>query len=419
MDDIAIGVDNVSKLFKLPHEKNASIKSSTINFYKRNKSYELQQALKDISFEVKKGEFFGIVGRNGSGKSTLLKILAGIYSPTRGSISVNGTLTPFIELGVGFNPELTGRENVYLNGALLGFSRKEMQAMYDDIVEFAELEKFMDQKLKNYSSGMQVRLAFSIAIRAQSDILLIDEVLAVGDAIFQKKCYDYFKELKKNKRTVIFVSHDTTALQEYCDRGILLDGGELVEKGKIGRVARDYIDLLNASEEKAEKKKEDIVNQDKKQEPPKRWGTRDIEVISAETLDSREFSQKKIFTDRDKSITLRVIYRAKEKKDSPVYGITIYDSAGENIFQSNSMWLREQTSEITPGLEVEVIWDIPNIFNSGSFTASPAVADKAGSVIYDWRDELATFKVRKTLQSAAFANVAHTMRIKNKGENND
>src|SRR6201996_9309255 len=181
-DDIAIKVNHVSKDFKLPHEKNNSIKSAAVNFYKRNKGYEIQNALKDISFEIKKGEFFGIVGRNGSGKSTLLKMLAGIYTPTRGNIQVNGKLTPFIELGVGFNPELTGRENVFLNGALLGFNRKEMDVMYDDIVAFAEIEKFMDQKLKNYSSGMQVRLAFSIATRAQSDILLIDEVLAVGDA---------------------------------------------------------------------------------------------------------------------------------------------------------------------------------------------------------------------------------------------
>src|SRR5690606_7141480 len=153
------------------------------------RKYEKQQVLKDINFEIKKGEFFGIVGRNGSGKSTLLKLLAGIYSPDSGHVQVNGKLVPFIELGVGFNPELTGRENVFLNGALLGFNRKEMESMYEEIVEFAELERFMDQKLKNYSSGMQVRLAFSIAIRAKADILVLDEVLAVGDEAFQKKCY--------------------------------------------------------------------------------------------------------------------------------------------------------------------------------------------------------------------------------------
>jgi len=225
MDDFAVKVENVSKTFKLPREKTTSIKSAVVNFYRRKKEYEVQKALDNISFEIKKGEFFGIVGRNGSGKSTLLKLLAGIYTPTSGQIHNRGSLTPFIELGVGFNPELTGRENVYLNGALLGFNRKEMNAMYNDIVNFAELHKFMDQKLKNYSSGMQVRLAFSIAIRAKSDILLIDEVLAVGDSSFQKKSFDVFKNIKKSGRTVILVTHDMSAMQAFCDRALLIDDG--------------------------------------------------------------------------------------------------------------------------------------------------------------------------------------------------
>src|SRR5437868_892856 len=182
MKEVAIKVQNVSKTFKLPHEKQNSLKSVFIHAFRSKRGYEIQEALKDVSLEVKEGDFFGIVGRNGSGKSTLLKLLAGIYEPNSGTIEVRGSLTPFIELGVGFNPELTGRENVYLNGALLGFTRKEMQAMYYDIVEFAELERFMDQKLKNYSTGMQVRLAFSISIRVKSDIILLDEVLSVGNA---------------------------------------------------------------------------------------------------------------------------------------------------------------------------------------------------------------------------------------------
>ena len=193
-NEAAIIVKDLYKSFRLPHEQSSGLKQTIVNFAKRKKGYETQEVLKDVSFEIKKGEFFGIVGRNGSGKSTLLKLLAAIYVPDKGLVQVNGSLTPFIELGVGFNPELTGRENVFLNGALLGFSQSEMDAMYNDIVEFAELEKFMDQKLKNYSSGMQVRLAFSIAIRAKGDILLLDEVLAVGDTIFQKKCYEYFKK---------------------------------------------------------------------------------------------------------------------------------------------------------------------------------------------------------------------------------
>ena len=240
MDEFAIKVDNVSKIFKLPHEKNSSVKSAVVGFYKRKKGYELQKALDGASFEVKNGEFLGIVGRNGSGKSTLLKLLAGIYTPSKGEVHVRGSLTPFIELGVGFNAELTGRENVYLNGALLGFSRKDMHAMYKDIVDFAEIEKFMDQKLKNYSSGMQVRLAFSIAIRAQSDILLIDEVLAVGDAAFQQKCFNYFEELRRQSRTVVLVTHDMTAIRRFCDRAIYIKEGRITYDGSIDEVADIY-----------------------------------------------------------------------------------------------------------------------------------------------------------------------------------
>ncbi|HET7673319.1 MAG TPA: ABC transporter ATP-binding protein [Candidatus Saccharimonadales bacterium] len=241
--DTAIKVTDLGKDFKLPNEKTTTIKSAVVNFWRRDRGYEIQHALKDISFEIKKGEFFGIVGKNGSGKSTLLKLLAGIYSPTSGTIAVDGLLTPFIELGVGFNPELTGRENVFLNGALLGFNRKEMRVMYKDIVSFAELGRFMDQKLKNYSSGMQVRLAFSIAIRAKSDVLLIDEVLAVGDAAFQQKCYDYFRQIKKEKRTVVFVSHDMNAVHEFCDRALVLDNGSLKFIGETDKAAEKYLKL--------------------------------------------------------------------------------------------------------------------------------------------------------------------------------
>lgn len=253
MSNHAIVVDKVSKVFKLPHERNTSVKSALINLVRGKKqTYERQQALKNVSFTIDHGEFFAIVGRNGSGKSTLLKLLAGIYVPTTGTVQVNGKLTPFIELGVGFNHELSGRENVYLNGALLGFSRKEMDAMYQDIVEFAELERFMDQKLKNYSSGMQVRLAFSIAIRAESDILLLDEVLAVGDAAFQQKCFNYFEELKQQKRTVVFVSHDMGAVRRFCTRAAYVNDGKLLQVGTPQEIADLYtVDNIERAQQAA------------------------------------------------------------------------------------------------------------------------------------------------------------------------
>jgi len=240
MADYAIEVTNLHKSFKLPTEKAGKLKTAIVNLGKGIRGYKQQKVLKGLNFKVEKGEFFGIVGRNGSGKSTLLKIISKIYQPTSGEIKVDGRLVPFIELGVGFNPELTGRENVYLNGALLGFSNQEIDNLYDDIVGFAELHEFMDQKLKNYSSGMQVRLAFSLAIRAESDILVLDEVLAVGDEAFQRKCNEYFIKLKKEKKTVILVTHNMNAVQQFCDKAMMIKDGKITAIGKPDTVANSY-----------------------------------------------------------------------------------------------------------------------------------------------------------------------------------
>lgn len=237
---IAVKVHSISKSFRIPLEGSTGIKQKLINHLKGRAGYREFTPLNHISFEIEKGDFFGIVGRNGSGKSTLLKTIAGIYTPDRGRVEVAGKLVPFIELGVGFNPELTGRENVFLNGALLGFSRAEMNEMYDEIVDFAELHDFMEERLKNYSSGMQVRLAFSIAIRANGDILLLDEVLAVGDEAFQRKCNDYFNTLKKNKRTVILVTHSMEAVQRFCNRALFLKDGNIAAIGSPRKIADQY-----------------------------------------------------------------------------------------------------------------------------------------------------------------------------------
>lgn len=241
---VSVKVQDLTKTFKIPLEASSGIKQKIINLAKGRKGYREFTPLNDVSFEVNDGDFFGIVGRNGSGKSTLLKTIAGIYQPDAGAVTVNGKLVPFIELGVGFNPELSGKENVFLNGALLGFSRSEMQAMYDDIVDFAELHDFMEEKLKNYSSGMQVRLAFSIAIKVQGDILLLDEVLAVGDEAFQRKCYDYFAQIRKEKRTVILVTHDMDSVQKFCNKAIMIEKGRIIEYGNPAIVARKYRELF-------------------------------------------------------------------------------------------------------------------------------------------------------------------------------
>lgn len=264
---VVVKIDHVSKYFKLPTEASQSLRTNIVNYFRGVKGYKEQYVLRDIDFEVEEGDFYGILGRNGSGKSTLLKIISQIYTPEHGSVTVDGKMVSFIELGVGFNPELTGRENVYLNGAMLGFTRAEIDAMYDDIVDFAELSEFMNQKLKNYSSGMQVRLAFSVAIKAQGDILILDEVLAVGDEAFQRKCNDYFMERKASGKTTILVTHDMGAVKKYCNKAVLIEDGLVKSIGNPDDVANQYsldnvleINISPNSEEPEEEKKVLLVD---------------------------------------------------------------------------------------------------------------------------------------------------------------
>lgn len=240
--DLAITVENVSKSFLLPHQRQTSIKQLFLH-PRRKMSYEQNEALRDVSFSIERGECFGIMGNNGSGKSTLLKILAGIYREDSGTVRVHGALSPFIELGVGFNPELNARDNIRINGTLLGLTQTEIAERFDEIVGFAELERFVDQKLKNYSSGMQVRLAFSIAIQVPFEILLLDEVLAVGDQSFQEKCFQTFDEMRAEGKTVVFVSHDLGSVARFCDRAILLEHGRIARSGPAREVIEQYLEI--------------------------------------------------------------------------------------------------------------------------------------------------------------------------------
>ena len=219
-----------------------SIKERIVHPFAANEVRVLR-ALDGISFDIRQGEFFGIVGRNGSGKSTLLKLLASIYRADAGTIRMAGRLAPFIELGVGFNEDLTARENVLLNGVMMGLTPKQTRERLDAVIEFAELEEFVELKLKNYSSGMLVRLAFSVMLQADADVLLIDEVLAVGDAAFQQKCADAFHEMKAEGKTIILVTHEMTTVEEYCDRAMLIDGGKIQHLGDPGEVGRHYLQI--------------------------------------------------------------------------------------------------------------------------------------------------------------------------------
>lgn len=385
MNEDRIVVKDVSKSFKLPHEKHDSLKKVFVNVFRKRRGFEKQQVLEDISFKVKSGEFFGIVGRNGSGKSTLLKLLAGIYSPERGSLNINGRLTPFIELGVGFNPELTGRENVYLNGALLGFDRKEVGKMYDEIVEFAELERFMDQKLKNYSSGMQVRLAFSIAIRAESDILLIDEVLAVGDAAFQRKCFDYFMKIKKAKRTLVLVTHDMGAVRRYCDRAIMIDKGKIVEKGSPEKVAQAYQRLFSTEADNSTATAEDNVS-------TKRWGNKKVVAKEVKSIVSKE------------SVSIQITYEAKVDVGPPIFGFQITGPSGENILEGNTLREKIKTLPMKKGDKIEIAWLAPNILGSGNYEVSVACCDESTTEFYDWYNGASIFKVNKNHETASIVD---------------
>ncbi len=389
LDQVAVSVRSVSKNFRLPHEKSNSIKSSATNlFRKKNRTIDTQHALKDISFDINRGEFFGILGRNGSGKSTMLKILAGIYQPTKGNVHVEGKLVPFIELGVGFNPELTGRENVYLNGALLGFSRQEIAGMYDDIVAFAELEKFMDQKLKNYSSGMQVRLAFSVATRAKADVLLIDEVLAVGDADFQRKCFEYFKKLKAGNTTVIFVTHDMNAVKEYCDRAVLIENSEVVEIGKASKIANMYTRLFVKHDGGVDKRQN---LQDK------RWGSGEV------TIEDVKFT-KPTYTEDDDEIEFSYIIRANKDINDIIPGFTIRTTAEENIAGTNSQILEHDRISLKKDQSVKVTWKIANLFNTGTLNISPAVNFDGGNSVADWWDDASSFEVVKKAKTPHLTN---------------
>lgn len=382
MDDFAIRVQHVSKDFHYTSGRAGTIKSLLTSTFKNSEvaKKDVQHALSDVSFDIKKGEFFGIVGRNGSGKSTLLKMIAGIYQPNSGKIHVSGKLVPFIELGVGFNPELTGRENVYLNGALLGFSRKEIEAQYDEIVEFAELEKFMDQQLKNYSSGMQVRLAFSMAVRAKADVLLIDEVLAVGDADFQRKCFNYFKQLKKSKTTVIFISHDMSMVREYCDRVALINDSKLKSIGNPDSISQEYAELFitNTTPHKINSKIDDGME---------RWGRGDVslQVASASIKGDSIKVHAKIIVNKD-------INRV-------AYGIhVIADDGVEVTAVNNRMIAFPDMRELSKGQAVDIDWEILNIFNDGRFTITLAFVDSIGEVL-EWVNNATSFDIRRPERS--------------------
>lgn len=379
--EAAIEIKDIHKEFILPQSKNSTFKQTVVNIVKKNNKVT-QKVLDGVSFEINKGDFFGIVGRNGSGKSTLLKLIAGVYSPTAGNIELHGQLTPFIELGVGFNPELSGRDNVYLNGALLGFNRKQMNVMYDEIVEFAELEQFMDQKLKNYSSGMQVRLAFSIAIKAKNEILIFDEVLAVGDEAFQSKCINVFEQYKAEGQTVVLVTHDMETVRRFCNRAALINEGKVLEVGNPRKVASHYTKLNQAVIDK---------------ETATRNGSSKSLLQVALSLDGK----KNVSFGVGQKLQVGISWKGLESVKS--IGVNIFKQSGEHVTGVNT--LKDNHTIKGSSLNVDINLDI----QPGVYYVLVEAFKSIGERIDAQDDDMPHFTVRqKDITWSGIVNLPHT-----------
>ncbi len=247
MSENVIEVENITKSFRIYHDKQNSVFETITSPFTKKRHFEILTVLDDVSFTVKKGEMVGIIGLNGSGKTTLLRLISRIYYPDKGQISTRGTIIPFLELGAGFQPELTARDNIILYGIILGFSKKEIKKKLDEIIKYAELEKFIDTKLKNFSSGMYARLAFSTAIQVDPDILLVDEILSVGDLPFQKKSFNTFMDFRKRGKAILFVSHNLTSIKDICDRAIFINKGKIHTIGEPTKVIEEYTKVVNTN----------------------------------------------------------------------------------------------------------------------------------------------------------------------------
>jgi ABC-type polysaccharide/polyol phosphate transport system ATPase subunit len=385
-------VDGVSKTFQIPREQVHTLKERALHPFRRTGHDDLR-ALRDVSFAVERGEFFGIVGRNGSGKSTLLKCLAGIYRTDRGQIYVDGRMSTFIELGVGFNMDLAAYDNVMLNATMLGLSQRETRARYDRIIDFAELREFADLKLKNYSSGMLVRLAFSVMIQVDADILLIDEVLAVGDAAFQQKCYDEFARIRRSGTTVLFVTHDMNAVQRFCDRAVLLEHGRPVELGEPERVGDRYLELNFSRDARDAEAREagDAAGRAPSAQrgpdgEPVRLGDGRAEIVEAWFEDEQGERAEVLRARQPCSFHARV--RVNGRLEDPLVGVNFQNSSGEHVWGANNL-KAEPSGVYDPGDEFIFALRFTNLLAPDRYWVTPAVAKSDGGLV--WHDRRTRF----------------------------
>ena len=392
----AIEIKNISKKFKVYHNRESNLKYAALNLLKGKKARLSSAfwALQDIDIDIEKGKTVGFIGRNGSGKSTLLKLVSRILYPDGGTIETHGKISTLIELGAGFHPELSGRENVYINASILGLSRAEVNRKFKDIVHFSGLESFIDNPVKTYSSGMYVRLGFSVAINIDPDILLIDEVLAVGDESFQRKCIKKINDLKKTGKTIVFVSHDLQSMEELCDEVFLLHNGRLVKHGKPVDVISEYHKLLvggsdlQVREESSPATEPAMISNGKN-----RWGSKEIEITNVTFLD-KDYHETDIITTGETFIA-RIHYHAHSKIETPVFGIAIYSDTGIHITGPNTKkegyTIDALTGEGFIEYKVETLPLMP-----GTYLFSAAIYDFSGRHAYDHWEQYWKFHVMES-----------------------
>jgi ABC-type polysaccharide/polyol phosphate transport system ATPase subunit len=394
-------VHGLHKTFRLPRRRYHTLKERVLH-PRAAREYDLLPALAEVSFEVGRGEFFGIVGRNGSGKSTLLKCLAGIYAVDAGEVEVRGRLSPFIELGVGFNPDLAARDNVIINAIMLGMTRREARASFDDVVAFAELEDFLDLKLKNYSSGMLVRLAFASAIQVDAEVLLVDEVLAVGDAAFQRKCFEEFERMKAAGRTIVFVTHDMSAVQRFCDRAMLLDQGEVLEIGQPGQIARRYQELNfgRLPRVRGTTVAEDVGPV---------GGPPPAEIVAGWFEDAAGERAIAIRVGEACALCYEVEFHAPVQ--DPVFSLLLRNDVRHTVFATSSRREDGAAASYAPGDRVTVRVALEMWLAPVSYTLSPVVLDEPGGAPIDAREDLATLIVNGDDNGGALTALPHDLRV--------
>ena len=397
-DSAALVVDGVSKTFRVPRDRVLTLKERALHPLRGTK-YDTFDALDDVSFQVDRGEWFGIVGRNGSGKSTLLKCIAGIYATDTGRIALRGKLSPFIELGVGFNPNLRARDNVTINAIMLGLTPEEARARFDAVVEFAELQEFVELKLKNYSSGMHVRLAFAVMVQVDADVLLIDEVLAVGDAAFQQKCYETLQRKREEGRTVLFVTHDMNTVERTCDRALLLDHGKMVELGDPTSVSREY-NRLNFDRPATSATTE-----------AGHAGSGGAAVLDAWFEDQHGERAATLY--QGQACSFHSIVEIREPTIDPVLGFVLMDDHHRRVFATSTTWQKQETGSYEPGDRVELSIGFENWFAGGRYNASPFVAHKGlGAEVMDERHDFVSVTIIGSKEGGGVVNLPHDVGLK-------